>query len=67
MIEKIIEETYSRYHKIVYTILKINGLLDENKIIKHLFMPTRNVHSIINTLLQNEIIAVQEVESKAEK
>lgn len=54
-----------RYHKRVYKILRTNGFLDENEIIKLCFMPPRDVRKIINTLFQEGIVDTQEVPNKA--
>lgn len=51
-VEKIIEDTYSRYHKRVYRILRLNGFLDEPSIGSKCFMPPKEVRKIINQLLQ---------------
>ena len=61
----IIEETYDRYHKRAYRILRASGFLDENEIGKRCFMPPTTVRSIINTLFQDGIIDIQEVPNKS--
>lgn len=54
-VERIIEDTFDRYHKRVYSILRNRGFLDENEIVKQCFMPPREVRKLINHLFQGKL------------